>query len=202
MGDFSGKIDVEKVISYGNDLVALLKEKRDINILTQWLDKSKSLRSSCDVEFNEARTLLEDYQRKIDECKQKTEKAKLEVPAESELDCLQKELEAEQEKERLLMEELRVINNDINDLELLRISVEEQKQAQKKLEQEELRAQRKLSMYASVTNIIPGLDDHYKILGRILVLQPFACFFFQVNYFLSIVDVPREFYVIARFPIN
>ncbi|KAJ9180533.1 hypothetical protein P3X46_008761 [Hevea brasiliensis] len=107
MGDFSGKIDVEKVISYGNDLVALLKEKRDINILTQWLDKSKSLRSSCDVEFNEARTLLEDYQRKIDECKQKTEKAKLEVPAESELDCLQKELEAEQEKERLLMEELR-----------------------------------------------------------------------------------------------
>ncbi|KAF2288489.1 hypothetical protein GH714_007889 [Hevea brasiliensis] len=133
MGDFSGKIDVEKVISYGNDLVALLKEKRDINILTQWLDKSKSLRSSCDVEFNEARTLLEDYQRKIDECKQKTEKAKLEVPAESELDCLQKELEAEQEKE--------LINNDINDLELLRISVEEQKQAQKKLEQEELRAQ-------------------------------------------------------------
>ncbi|KAF2288477.1 hypothetical protein GH714_007823 [Hevea brasiliensis] len=111
----------------------LFEGERDINILTQCLDKSKSLRSSFDVEFNEARTLLEDYQRKIDECKQKTEKAKLEVPAESELDCLQKELEAEQEKE--------LINNDINDLELLRISVEEQKQAQRKLEQEELRAQ-------------------------------------------------------------
>lgn len=47
------------------------------------------------------------HQKKINECKQKTEKAKLEVPADAELDIRQKELEAEQEKEHLLMEELR-----------------------------------------------------------------------------------------------
>ncbi|KAF2306466.1 hypothetical protein GH714_018350 [Hevea brasiliensis] len=98
MGDSSGKIDVDKLISYSDDLVAVLKEKRDINILTQCLDKSKALRSSCDADFNEARTLLEDHQKKIDECKQKTEKAKLEVPADAELDLLQKELDAEHEK--------------------------------------------------------------------------------------------------------
>ncbi|KAG8647788.1 kinetochore protein SPC24 homolog isoform X1 [Manihot esculenta] len=168
MADSSGKIDVEKLITYSDDLVAVLKEKRDINILTQCLDKSKALRSSCDAEFNEAQTLLEAHQKKINECKQKTEKAKLEVPADAELDILQKELEAEQEKEHLLMEELRVINNEISDLECQRISREDQKKALKKLEQEELRAQRKLSMYASVTNIIPDLDDHSKISGHIV----------------------------------
>ncbi|KAJ6750381.1 hypothetical protein OIU85_000960 [Salix viminalis] len=38
----------------------------------------------------------------------------------------------------------------------------------KKDEKEELRAQRMLSMYASVTNIIPDLDDHSKISGHIV----------------------------------
>uniref|UniRef100_A0A2C9V9R6 Uncharacterized protein n=1 Tax=Manihot esculenta TaxID=3983 RepID=A0A2C9V9R6_MANES len=61
-----------------------------------------------------------------------------------------------------------VINNEISDLECQRISREDQKKALKKLEQEELRAQRKLSMYASVTNIIPDLDDHSKISGHIV----------------------------------
>ncbi|EEF35684.1 conserved hypothetical protein [Ricinus communis] len=57
----------------------------------------------------------------------------------------------------------------MNDLECQRTFVEEQRQTMKKIEQEELRAQRKLSMYASVTNIIPNLDNHSKISGRILV---------------------------------
>ncbi|KAK0585308.1 hypothetical protein LWI29_026585 [Acer saccharum] len=48
-----------------------------------------------------------DYQRKIDVCKQKIEQAKSEVAAEAEVDHLQKELEEEFEKERLLQEELR-----------------------------------------------------------------------------------------------
>ncbi|KAK1562477.1 hypothetical protein Q3G72_012590 [Acer saccharum] len=45
--------------------------------------------------------------RKIDVCKQKIEQAKSEVAAEAEVDHLQKELEEEFEKERLLQEELR-----------------------------------------------------------------------------------------------
>ncbi|KAL4021566.1 hypothetical protein IC575_020370 [Cucumis melo] len=38
----------------------------------------------------------------------------------------------------------------------------------KKLEQQELWAQRKLSMYASVTDIIPNMDDQSKISGHIV----------------------------------
>ncbi|CAN1820562.1 Kinetochore protein SPC24 homolog [Linum perenne] len=58
-----------------------------------------------------------------------------------------------------------VINSQIGDLERQRVSIEEQKQASKKLDREELRAQKKLSMYASVTNIIPELDDRSTISG-------------------------------------
>ncbi|XP_065854047.1 kinetochore protein SPC24 homolog [Euphorbia lathyris] len=168
MGGFSGKIDVDKLLSFSDDLVSVLKEKRDMNILNQSLHQFKALRLSCDAGYNDSRSLLEDYQKKIDECKQKAEKAKLEVSADDELDPLQKELEQEREKEFLLMEELRVINSEINDLERRRILVEEQKQSLKKHEQEELREQRKLSMYASVTTIIPNLDEYSKISGHIV----------------------------------
>ncbi|CAN1820560.1 Kinetochore protein SPC24 homolog [Linum perenne] len=167
MADLGGT-DLEKLMSWSNDLVAVLKKQTSINAFAQCLDQSKVLRSSCDVEFDEVHALLEDYQKKIDECKQKTDKAKLEVVNDSEIDLLQKELEAEIENERALKEDLRVINSQIGDLERQRVSIEEQKQASKKLDREELRAQKKLSMYASVTNIIPELDDRSTISGHIV----------------------------------
>ncbi|KAL5740412.1 hypothetical protein ACOSQ2_029592 [Xanthoceras sorbifolium] len=55
--------------------------------------------------------------------------------------------------------------NEINDLELKRISIEERKRALKKSEKDELRAEKTLSMYASVTNIIPDLNEQSKISG-------------------------------------
>ncbi|CAN1820559.1 Kinetochore protein SPC24 homolog [Linum perenne] len=177
MADLGGT-DLEKLMSWSNDLVAVLKKQTSINAFAQCLDQSKVLRSSCDVEFDEVHALLEDYQKKIDECKQKTDKAKLEVVNDSEIDLLQKELEAEIENERALKEDLRVINSQIGDLERQRVSIEEQKQASKKLDREELRAQKKLSMYASVTNIIPELDDRSTISGRILALAPTVIYFF------------------------
>uniref|UniRef100_A0A2P2K1U5 Kinetochore protein Spc24 n=2 Tax=Rhizophora mucronata TaxID=61149 RepID=A0A2P2K1U5_RHIMU len=168
MGDFAGKIDVERLVSYSDDLVAVLKDKKDVDKLTQCLEQFKVLKTSCDADSNEARSQLQEYQKKIDEYMQKTEKAKSEVSADAELELLQKELEAELENERVLAEELRVINSEINDLERQRISAEELKQTLKKVEQDELRAQRKLSMYACVTNIIPNFDDHSKISGHIV----------------------------------
>ncbi|KAJ8898988.1 hypothetical protein K2173_008490 [Erythroxylum novogranatense] len=168
MGDLSGKFDVEKLISYSDDLVAVLKEKRDINNLTHCLEHCEVLGSSCNTESDDVLTLLRGYEKKLDECKQKTEKAKFEISADDELELLQKELEREIEKERLLMQELRFINKEVNNLEGQRISVEEQRQHIKKLEQEELRFQRKLSMYASVANVIPNLDDHSKVSGYVV----------------------------------
>ncbi|WCJ28000.1 hypothetical protein M5689_009709 [Euphorbia peplus] len=107
MADSSGNIDVDKLISFSDDLASVLKEERDMNFLIQTRDHFKALRLHCDAGYTDTQTLLQDYQKKIDECKKKTEKARLEVSADDELDLLQKELEQERKKECLLMEELR-----------------------------------------------------------------------------------------------
>lgn len=90
-----------------------------------------------------------------------------------------KELEEALDKERMLKEELRVITNEINDLDQQIIWIEERKQVLKKVNQQEFKEQRKLSMLASVTNIIPDLNDELEISGHIVdrdkkVLEKFA----------------------------
>lgn len=59
MGDSYKTIDVERLISYSDDLVRVLKDKRDINNITQCLEHSKALRSSCDSDFSELQTSLQ-----------------------------------------------------------------------------------------------------------------------------------------------
>ncbi|KAK9193579.1 hypothetical protein WN944_004276 [Citrus x changshan-huyou] len=160
MGESSRKIDVDKLISYSDDLVEVLKDRRDIDSLTRCLSQSESLKSSCDADFNETLNAIRDYEERIDACKQKTERAKSDIAGEAEVDHLQIELEEELKKE--------LIANEINDLERERVAIEEQKQTLKKFKQDELKAEMKLSMYASVTNIIPNLDDQSKIAGYIV----------------------------------
>ncbi|XP_022144075.1 uncharacterized protein LOC111013852 isoform X2 [Momordica charantia] len=164
MGDFSGKINIEELLSYGNDLVALLKDQKDVQTLNQCLEHVKALQSFCDDDFSN----VHNYEKKIEACRQKTEEAKARTVADAEMDVLEEELEEELRKEHLLMEEIRLVTSEINELDCQRISVQERKQAMKKLEQQELRAQRKLSMYASVTDIIPNMDDQSKISGHIV----------------------------------
>nr|GMC68634.1 kinetochore protein SPC24 homolog [Ipomoea batatas] len=57
----------------------------------------------------------------------------------------------------------------MNDLEHQRFSIEEQGKSLKQLERDDSRAEMKLSLFASVTNIIPSLDDQSKISGCILI---------------------------------
>jgi len=52
-----------------------------------------------------------DYEKKVDACKQKIEEARSETAADAELDLLQRELEEELEKERLLKEEFRYVSS-------------------------------------------------------------------------------------------
>ncbi|CAN6715497.1 unnamed protein product [Malus baccata var. baccata] len=165
MGEASG---ILKLISYSDDLVKVLKDERDINNLAQCLQHREALRSSCDSDFNEVQNSLRDYQIKTDECKQKTEAAKSEVVADEELDRLQREFDVDAEIESLLMEELRVIGSEVSDLERQRIDVQEKKRNLKRREQDEFREQRKLAMYASVTNIIPNLEDQSRDMGYIV----------------------------------
>ncbi|KAM1597869.1 hypothetical protein PS2_032735 [Malus domestica] len=157
MGEASG---ISKLISYSDDLVKVLKDHRDINNLAQCLQHFKALNSSCDSDFNEVQNSLRDYEIKTDECKQKTEAAKSEVVADEELDRLQREFDGDAEIE--------ILGNEISEFERQRISVREKKRNLKRHEQDEFWEQRKLSMYASVTNIIPNLENKSRDMGYIV----------------------------------
>ncbi|XP_075502370.1 kinetochore protein SPC24 homolog isoform X1 [Primulina tabacum] len=163
-------MDVEELMKYCNNLIDFLKDEKDIVGLQHFLRHSKALQSQCDKDFDEVQLTIEDYEKKIEVCRQKESAAESECIADVELDLLEKELEKRQKLERMLREELRVTVNGIDDLELQRASLEEQMQTLKKSEQDELRSEMKLSMHASVTNIIPNLDDLSKISGRILFI--------------------------------
>ncbi|XP_073016244.1 kinetochore protein SPC24 homolog isoform X1 [Primulina eburnea] len=169
MGESSRKMDIEELMKYSNNLIDFLKDEKDIVGLQHFLRHSKALQSQCDKDLNEVQLSIEDYKKKIEACKQEEAAAESESVADVELDLLEKELEERQKVERMLREELRVTVNGIDDLELQRANLEEQRQTLKKSEQDELRAEMKLSMHASVTNIIPNLDDLSKISGYIVV---------------------------------
>ncbi|KAE8679917.1 putative GRAS family transcription factor [Hibiscus syriacus] len=104
MGKSTRMIDVEKLISYSDDLMEVLKDRRDITNVTQCFQHFNDLRSHCDSDSKEVHRLL---QAMIEACKKKTEKAKSEVVDGAEMDYLQKEFQEEFEKESQLKEEFR-----------------------------------------------------------------------------------------------
>ncbi|XP_021744805.1 uncharacterized protein LOC110710773 [Chenopodium quinoa] len=168
MVDNSPQIDINQLLSYCDDLVGVLRDKRDFNLLTQCVQQSKSIQSSSDSDFNTTQIAISDYQDKIDDCKHKIEVARSEVVSNEELERLQKELDEELKREKLLREDLRVIVDKINELDHQRLLLEEKSQKLKKLEEEHEKEQRKLSFYASVTKIIPDLASPSKISGHIV----------------------------------
>ncbi|CAN4096748.1 unnamed protein product [Withania somnifera] len=107
MVDGSSNVDVEKLISFSNDLVQFLKDDKDVSFLKQSLEQSKALQSQCHSDYHSIHISILDYQGKINACKQRTAEAQSEVAADAENDKLQKELEQEIQREQLLMEELR-----------------------------------------------------------------------------------------------
>uniref|UniRef100_A0A803MK49 Kinetochore protein Spc24 n=1 Tax=Chenopodium quinoa TaxID=63459 RepID=A0A803MK49_CHEQI len=120
MVDNSPQIDINQLLSYCDDLVGVLRDKRDFNLLTQCVQQSKSIQSSSDSDFNTTQIAIS------------------------------------------------VIVDKINELDHQRLSLEEQSQRLKKLEDEHEKEQRKLSFYASVTKIIPDLENPSKISGHII----------------------------------
>ncbi|KAM0001273.1 hypothetical protein Hdeb2414_s0383g00881801 [Helianthus debilis subsp. tardiflorus] len=168
MGDTSRRIDVEKLISYSDDLVKCLKNEKDINFLNLCVERSNALRSRCLSDHAGVDTSLQGYHKKIDMCKQKIEAAKAEVASDVEIHLLQKELDDELRREALLREDLRAVTSQIKDLEEQRSFIEERRQVLKKLEQNEMKTQKTLSMYASVTNIIPDFNEQSRITGHIV----------------------------------
>jgi chromosome segregation ATPase len=106
-----------------------------------------------------------DCKTKLYACKKKTEEAYSDIAAEDEIERLQKELDEEMEREFKLKDELRLVADELKDLNAQLSSIDEHKQSTKRKVRDDLRAEKKLSMYASVTNVIPDIDDPSKISG-------------------------------------
>ncbi|KAL9665873.1 hypothetical protein QQ045_000194 [Rhodiola kirilowii] len=166
--DGSYTIDVDMLVSFSDDLLDNLKNMNDLNSRDLCLKQSASLQYSCDSSYHENLSSIQDYQRKIDACKLQSEKAKSEVVDDSEISSLERDLADEEKREGALNQELRVIVDELSDLEQQRISIEERKKKLQEAVQDEKRAVAMLSFYASVTNIIPDLDNKSKISGHIV----------------------------------
>ncbi|KAI3886620.1 hypothetical protein MKX03_031141 [Papaver bracteatum] len=145
MVETATKIGVSSLMSYCDDLVKVLQNKKDINNLMQCTDSVKLLRSSCDGDFSEVQNSLEG------------------VPDELWLETLVVLV-----TDILLFSIYTIVSDKINDLEQQRVSIVEREQNLKKADKDEFREQRKLSMYASVTNVIPNMDTGTKISGHIV----------------------------------
>lgn len=166
MGNLSESFDIEDLMSYGDDLISLLNAKNGFEVVSQSFEDLKALRFVCDEDFNQTQRSIQDCKKKLVACKKKTEEAYSDVSCgDDDVERLQKELDEEMEIECKLKDELRVVAEELKDLNAQWMSVDEQRQSVKRKERDDLRAEKMLSMYASVTKVIPDVEDPSKISG-------------------------------------
>ncbi|CAH8356448.1 unnamed protein product [Eruca vesicaria subsp. sativa] len=166
MGNLSGNFDIVDLMSYGDDLISLLNVKNGFEVVSQSFEDLKTLRLACDEDFNQIQRSIEDCKKKLVACKKKTEEAYSDVSVgDDDIERLQRELDQEMELECKLKDELRVVAEELKDLNAQRTDIDEQRKSIKRKERDELRAEKKLSMYASVTKVIPDVEDPSKISG-------------------------------------
>lgn len=162
MGNLSESFDIEDLMSYGDDLISLLNAKNGFDVVSQSFEDLKALRFVCDEDLNQTERSIQECRKKLVACKKKTEEASC---GDDDVERLQRELDEEMEIECKLKDELRVVARELKDLNAQWTSVDEQRQSVKRKERDDLRAEKMLSMYASVTKVIPEVEDPSKISG-------------------------------------
>ncbi|KAG5405589.1 hypothetical protein IGI04_011708 [Brassica rapa subsp. trilocularis] len=130
--------DIQNLISFGDDLISLLNSKNGFDVVSQSFDHSEALHFACDEDFNQ-------IQESIKDCKKKTEEAYSDESARD--------------------DEIELVADELKDLKAQWASTDEKRQSLKRKERDDLRAEKKLSMYACVTKVIPEADvnDPFKI---------------------------------------
>ncbi|CAH8355573.1 unnamed protein product [Eruca vesicaria subsp. sativa] len=160
--------DIQALLSFGDDLINLLNSKNVFDVVSQSFDQSKALHLACDEDFNQIQESIKDCKKKLDGCKKKTVEAYSDEAAGGyDIERLQRELDEEMELERKIHDEIRVVADELKDLNTQWTSIDEKRQSLKRKERDELRAEKKLFMYACVTNVIPEaeVNDPLKISG-------------------------------------
>ncbi|THU67557.1 hypothetical protein C4D60_Mb05t25910 [Musa balbisiana] len=107
MANSARRVDFQNLVSLADDLLGVLKNKKDGDGLVQSLEGAILLQSSCQSDVDETGRVLEDYENKIETCKEKIAKSKEETDLDAELEHLQHALDEKLQEEHLLRQELR-----------------------------------------------------------------------------------------------
>ncbi|XP_049932144.1 kinetochore protein SPC24 homolog isoform X3 [Nymphaea colorata] len=174
MADRTRKLGINDIISFADDLIGILKSRRDVEDLAHVFDSIAELQSSCSRDNFESSINMEDVKQKIDTCRQKIDGQK-ETIAEDELKHLQNKLESELQQEQELHQKLRKIMEQIDDFESKKVYIEERKKDLMSVNKEDSRAQSEISLYASVTHVIPDMADKTGISGCQLSCDRWSC---------------------------
>ncbi|CAN6982045.1 unnamed protein product [Brassica oleracea var. botrytis] len=135
------------------DLINLLNSKNGFDVVSQSFDHSEALHFACDEDLNRIQESIKDCKKKLEAYKKKADEAYSDVSArDDEIERLQRELDEDMELERKINAEL--VADELKDLKAQWASIDEKRQ-------------KKLSMYACVTKVIPEADvnDPFKISG-------------------------------------
>uniref|UniRef100_A0A1J3IFX6 Uncharacterized protein n=1 Tax=Noccaea caerulescens TaxID=107243 RepID=A0A1J3IFX6_NOCCA len=141
MGNLSENFDIEDLMSYGDDLIELLNVKNGFDVVSQSFQHLEALNFASDEDFNQIQGCTQDCKKKLDLCKKKTEEANSDVLAGDEIERLQKELDEEMELECKLKDELRLVAEEVKDLNTQRTSIDEERQSTKRKVRDDLRAE-------------------------------------------------------------
>ncbi|CAN6454732.1 unnamed protein product [Victoria cruziana] len=165
MADQTRNLGINNVISLADDLIGILKSQRDVEALAHIFDSVAELQFSCGRDDSESLTCMEDVKQRIETCRQKIADQK-ETIEKDEVQHFQSELQCEIQKEQELRQELRKIMEQMDDLET--VYIEERKKHLMCVKNEGSRAQSEISLYASVTKVIPAMADKSGISGYIV----------------------------------
>ncbi|KAG2295001.1 hypothetical protein Bca52824_041670 [Brassica carinata] len=113
-------------------------EINGFDVVSQSFDHSEALHFACDEDFNRIQESIKDCKKKLEAYKKKTEEAYSDVSARD--------------------DEIELVADELKDLKAQWASIDEKKQSLKRKERDDLRAEKKLSMYACVTKVIPEAD--------------------------------------------
>ncbi|KAH0934039.1 hypothetical protein HID58_011156 [Brassica napus] len=138
--------DIQALMSYGDDLINLLNAKNRFDVVSQSFDHSEALHE----DLNQIQESIKDCKKKLEACKKKTDEAYSDVSARD--------------------DEIELLADELKDLKAQWASIDEKRQSLKRKDRDDLRAEKKLSMYACVTKVIPEADvnDPFKISACIL----------------------------------
>lgn len=161
-------INADDVLSLTDDLIRVVDSAKDATTLTETQEEVCRFQSAVEEDWSQVQILLKEIQENILECERKVKAAEEDGVDDKKLEALRRELKEELQNEQLLNRELRKIEDEMNRLELQRVNIENQKKVLKDAITEELRARSTISLYASITKIIPDLNEKERDKGYIV----------------------------------